>query len=497
MLGKIGTTLSQKTIVRTLLFRIGLVTGIAFILLGISFHLHPLGSLKAYLAPQAQTSATTIPTALVFVIVAILITYGILLRFIISKTLGNQLKAVTQGIWKFDVNETELITAKSDYAEINHLICSLNELARRFKDRHLEIHEYENRLSMSLKGGKSGIWNWNVKNGRVFFDDNYYLMAGYEPGDFPSDYNEWKIRVHPDHIANAEYKVQRCLNGEIEEFDVEFKFRRKDGSWMWILGIGRISESDQEGAIRFSGIHVDVTERKQAEQEAKHLRNYLSNILNSMPSVLIGIDTEGIVTQWNRHAELITGFKVEEAMGSLLVGVYPQLSSEMLLIQKAIRTHQVQQKKHQPRIYNGNQVYEDITIYPVISTKVDGVVIRVDDVTELVRYEEMIVQSEKMLSVGGLAAGMAHEINNPLAGMVQNAFLIKSRLMDIQKPANVRAADEVGISLGKLREFMESRNIPRMINNIDEAGKRMSEIINNMLSFSRKTDLSAECYHPG
>ena len=62
-------------------------------------------------------------------------------------------------------------------------------------------------------------------------------------------------------------------------------------------------------------------------------------------------------------------------------------------------------------------------------------VIRLDDVTEQVRLEEMMIQSEKMLSVGGLAAGAAHEINNPLAGMMQTASVMRNRLTDLNMPA--------------------------------------------------------------
>ena len=69
--------------------------------------------------------------------------------------------------------------------------------------------------------------------------------------------------------------------------------------------------------------------------------------------------------------------------------------------------------------------------------------IRVDDVTERVRLEEMMIQSEKMLSVGGLAAGMAHEINNPLAGIMQNAAVLENRLFG-DLPANEKAAEAAG-----------------------------------------------------
>lgn len=107
------------------------------------------------------------------------------------------------------------------------------------------------------------------------------------------------------------------------------------------------------------------------------------------------------------------------------------------------------------------------------------------DLTERKRMEEMMIQSEKMLSVGGLAAGMAHEINNPLGGMIQTALVMSNRLSE-DIPANLKAAAAAGTSMEAIRAFMAARGIPRMLNAIQSSGQRVAAIVDNMLSFARR-----------
>ena len=98
------------------------------------------------------------------------------------------------------------------------------------------------------------------------------------------------------------------------------------------------------------------------------------------------------------------------------------------------------------------------------------------------KIEAMMVQSEKMLSIGGLAAGMAHEINNPLAGMMQNAQVIQSRLTK-RLPANIAAAQKTGVSLDNMQDYMETRGIFKQLEHINEAGHHAAKIVSNMLSW--------------
>jgi PAS domain S-box-containing protein len=228
-----------------------------------------------------------------------------------------------------------------------------------------------------------------------------------------------------------------------------------------------------------------IMERKRAEDEARRLRNYLANIIDSMPSVLVGVDGEGKVTQWNASAWRMTGLKAEEAQGQPLGQVVPSLGYQLDRVRQAIKDRAVKSEIKVPRVVDGEIRYEDVTIYPLESNGVEGAVIRVDDVTERVRLEEMMIQSEKMLSVGGLAAGMAHEINNPL-GVILQASQNVLRRVSPNLPANEEAAQECGTTLGAVRKYLERREIPLFLQDIRQSGERAAGIVQNMLSFSRK-----------
>ncbi|MGL1902393.1 MAG: ATP-binding protein [Fibrobacterales bacterium] len=223
--------------------------------------------------------------------------------------------------------------------------------------------------------------------------------------------------------------------------------------------------------------------------ELLEAQGYIDNIINSMPSILIGLNAECMVTLWNSKVERHSGINSKEAYGKNIVEVFPELGPMLPMIIESIESGVVHQKLRQEHAVEAAIRYEDITVYPLITEAVVGAVIRIDDVTEKVQMDAMIVQSEKMLSVGGLAAGMAHEINNPLAGMIQSSNVLINRIYkNLEAPVNKQVADSLNLDLSALKTYMEQRKIPQMVENINSSGIRVSKIVENMLSFSRMSD---------
>ncbi len=267
------------------------------------------------------------------------------------------------------------------------------------------------------------------------------------------------------------------------DFDLEIDVSRDDE-------IGSLAKSftDMRDAVKekINNLGEEIRERKRSEEELQKLRAYLSNVIDSMPSILVGVDRDCHITQWNLEAERVTGVTRDDAYGKSITLILPCMADYIDRIQESAHLGKAEKDTRVSLEINEVKRVSDITIYPLVSNGAEGAVIRLDDVADRVRMEEIMIQTEKMMSVGGLAAGMAHEINNPLAGMMQSVQVIQNRFSrDMQK--NHEVAQQSGITMDSLGEYVQRRDILKMLSSILDSGNRAARIVNNMLSFSRKS----------
>jgi len=226
--------------------------------------------------------------------------------------------------------------------------------------------------------------------------------------------------------------------------------------------------------------------REMVERYANSIQNYLEKLIDSMPSALIAVDQSYHVMQWNLEAEKMTGVQAKMAIGEKLSRLFPVLyqhiesvSLNQDLLGQTTRSQFKTQLNQETRTL-------EVMIYPIFTLRAEeqGEVIRVDDITDKLKIDETLVQTEKMLSLGGLAAGMAHEINNPLGAILQSTQNIKRRLSDSLE-RNHLLAQESGIDLQALQQYLAKQRIFEFIDGIMVSGERAANIVGDMLSFAR------------
>jgi len=238
------------------------------------------------------------------------------------------------------------------------------------------------------------------------------------------------------------------------------------------------------------GVIRDITERKQAERELEASEEKFRSIVESSPTAMyfyrLEADGRLVLTGANPAADSTMGFAHQPLLGKTLEEIFPHLA----------RTHVPELYRKVARGEIGAQSYQGVhqderaTAFQdvhVFRTGPAAITVDILDITERVRLQEMMLQSEKMASVGGLAAGMAHEINNPLSSILQGAQVSLMQLAP-DVPANKAAAEECGCPIEAVRCYLEKRRVIKFLEGIQEAGRRAAQIVSSMLEFSRKSE---------
>ncbi len=236
----------------------------------------------------------------------------------------------------------------------------------------------------------------------------------------------------------------------------------------------------------------DMRRRLADQRELRRARNYLANVIDSMQSILVGVDTSAKVVLWNAHATKETGIALENAQGKDLFEVMPELRRFDQLISETIKGNSDGGTEIFHVEQSAETVFFEIVVFPFKTEDEPGAVIRIDDITARTRMEEVMVQTEKMMTVGGLAAGMAHEINNPLGGILQGVQNIQRRIScDLKK--NYEVADELDIPFEKVHQYCQRRGIIDKLDSVKQMGERSARIVSNMLQFSRQSGGEKSC----
>lgn len=253
-------------------------------------------------------------------------------------------------------------------------------------------------------------------------------------------------------------------------------------------------------AVTSVSVHILADDLFKSLEQAKESEMRFRELAEMLPETIYEVDMQGELTFVNEKSFDLFGYTRQEFNEGINVIEFIHEDDRIRAIDNmgkvaagediGIKEYNVQRK--------------DGTIFPGLfhsspitrNNEVVGFRGFLIDITEKKRTQEFLIQSEKMMSIGGLAAGMAHEINNPLAGIIQNANVLSNRLIDKKMPANIAVAKSLKINIDTIQQYMDKREIPKMLKAITESGSRVASIVNNMLSFVRRSDSNFSTHDP-
>jgi two-component system NtrC family sensor kinase len=240
-----------------------------------------------------------------------------------------------------------------------------------------------------------------------------------------------------------------------------------------VLGLGKTVDGDYlssddvelvETIAGYVAVALDnsqlYTSLEQKALEIARLKDFSENIVESLNVGVLAVDLEGIVESWNTRMEQLFGVARHDAVGHQLSSLLPEeLAAEIAARGDAEQiTGIYKQRLH----HQGKALTLNVSITPLVSKSAEriGRLLLFDDVTQRERMEEQMSQTEKLTSLGLLAAGVAHEVNTPLA-VISNYIQMLAKQMPDADPRQ------------------------SIIEKIVKQTFRASEIVNNLLNFSR------------
>ena len=306
-----------------------------------------------------------------------------------------------------------------------------------------------------------------------FLNANHALldMLGYDEKDeFLNIDIANDLYVRPEERQKFKKMIER--DGRVIDYEVEFK--RKDGSTVPVLLTGHARYDQQGNVIGYEGLNLDITRRKLMERQLKEAHDFINKIIQSSPNSITATDMKGNILIWNRAAEETIGYKAADVIGKMNIQkIYPdEMARKVMQMLRKPEQGGVGRLNAHPMVYmrQDGTVIEGTLSAAIIYDSSGNEIATVGSFVDLKerlemeralrRTQEQLLQSEKLAAMGRLTSQIAHELNNPLYGIMNTLELLKTEI----SPESKRR---------KILEMALSETV------------RLSELLRKMLSFSK------------
>jgi PAS domain S-box-containing protein len=255
----------------------------------------------------------------------------------------------------------------------------------------------------------------------------------------------------------------------------EESLRRKDGTILHTLQNITAVRDSQGKTKQFRGLMLDVTEQKMFQAQLQRERDFNQKILNATQSMIMVLDTAGLISYANRRC-YETGYKQEEMIGRRLVDLVDagQRKDFEAALETTAHGHQVENLELRARRSDGTLGHFSISLSPMRDEQntVNSVVVVMTDITDAALMQAKLAHAERMATLGRLVSGVAHEVNNPLAAILGFTDLL---LENPDVPGNAR--EDLQIILHETQ--------------------RTKDLVQDLLSFARQRPVKRELVNVG
>ena len=234
------------------------------------------------------------------------------------------------------------------------------------KESEDALRDSQQRLTMATAAGALGVWDWDFTTNELFVDPGLKLLLGFDDAEISTRPDDWGSRVHPDDAPVAAARVQDCVDGNTDVYEIEHRMLHKDGSVRWFLSRGSAVRGEDGRLQRMIGTKVDITERKRAAEQFRLA-------IEAAPAGMIMIERAGAIVLVNAQVERLFGYERAELVTTSVERLVPGLLGADLEL------HGVRK--------DGSKVPIEIRLNPLDTSEGELVLVSVVDITDRKRAE--------------------------------------------------------------------------------------------------------------